>query len=153
MVNPGNYRITVKMTGFRTALVDQITVDVEKTVTVPVRLEVGGDKEVVEVTATAAAQLQTQDAQIGNVLSTDNMLRLPQLQRNATELMNLQPGVVAGGTGLNMRVSGAIDDQNTVTLDGIDITQNIVATGTSIPTPGRQRRRIPCECGQSRAPR
>ena len=34
-----------------------------------------------------------------------------------------------------MRVSGAVDDQNTVTLDGIDITQNIVATGTSIPTP------------------
>ena len=34
-----------------------------------------------------------------------------------------------------MRVGGAIDDQNTVTLDGIDITQNIVATGTSVPTP------------------
>ncbi len=34
-----------------------------------------------------------------------------------------------------MRVSGAIDDQNTVTLDGIDITQNLVATNTSIPTP------------------
>ena len=34
-----------------------------------------------------------------------------------------------------MRVSGAIDDQNTVTLDGIDITQNVVAGNTSIPTP------------------
>src|SRR5581483_10280363 len=93
----------------------------------------------VEVTAAAAAALQTQDAQIGNVISTNNILRLPTLQRNATELMNLQPGVVASGasgtSGLNMRVSGAIDDQNTVTLDGIDITQNIVATNTSIPTP------------------
>ena len=101
----------------------------------PVRLEIGGDKEVVEVTATAAAQLQTNDAQIGNVISTDNILRLPTRKRNAIELMNLQPGVVAGGNGLMMRVSGAIDDQNTVTLDGIDITQNIVATGTSVPTP------------------
>ncbi len=60
---------------------------------------------------------------------------MPALQRNATELMNLQPGVVAGGNNLTMRVSGAIDDQNTVTLDGIDITSNIVATNTSIPTP------------------
>ncbi|SPF52020.1 Cna B domain protein [Candidatus Sulfopaludibacter sp. SbA4] len=135
VVNAGNYRITVKMTGFRTALIDGISVDVEKTNTVPVSLEVGGDKEVVEVTATAAAQLQTTDAQIGNVLSTENILRLPTLQRNAIELMNLQPGVVAGGSGITMRVSGAIDDQNTVTLDGIDITQNLVATNTSIPTP------------------
>ena len=101
----------------------------------PVKLEVGGATEVVEVTAAATAQLQTTDAQIGNTVSTESILRLPTLQRNATELMNLQPGVVAGGSGLAMRVSGAIDDQNTVTLDGIDITQNLVATNTSVPTP------------------
>ena len=135
IVNAGKYRVTVKMPGFRTAVVNDITVDVEKIATVPVQLEVGADREVVEVRATAAAELQTMDAQIGNVLETDSILRLPALQRNAVELVNLQPGVVAGGSGLQMRVSGAIDDQNTVTLDGIDITQNIVATGTSIPTP------------------
>ena len=135
VVNSGNYRVTVKMTGFRTAIMDQITVKVEATTTVPVKLEVGGDTEVVEVTATAAAALQTQDSQIGNVVSTDSILRLPALQRNAVELMNLQPGVVAGGSNLAMRVSGAIDDQNTVTLDGIDITSNIFGSNTSIPTP------------------
>src|SRR5579862_3982158 len=135
VVPPGEYRLTVKMTGFRTATVTGVGVDVEKVSTVPVKLEVGGDKEVVEVTATAAAQLQTTDAQIGNVVSTDNILRLPTLERDAVELMNLQPGVVAGGNSLTMRVSGAIDDQNTVTLDGIDITANLVATATSIPTP------------------
>jgi hypothetical protein len=134
-VIPGTYRLTVKMAGFRQANVTDLVVDVEKSSSVPVKLEIGGDKEVVEVTATAAAQLQTTDAQIGNSLSTDNILRLPSLQRNATELMGLQPGVVAGGAGLAMRVSGAIDDQNTVTLDGIDITANLVATNTSIPTP------------------
>lgn len=134
-VLPGAYKLTVKMKGFRTAAISGLAVDVEKTSNVAVKLEVGGDAEVVEVTAAATAELQTSDAQIGNSLSTDAILRLPTLQRNATELMNLQPGVVAGGNGLQMRVSGAIDDQNTVTLDGIDITQNIVATGTSIPTP------------------
>ena len=123
------------MAGFRQANITQIEVDVQKTNTIPVKLEVGGATETVEVTATAAAALQTTDAQIGNVLSTDNILRLPTLGRNATELMNLQPGVVAGGNGLTMRVSGAIDDQNTVTLDGIDITANLVATNTSVPTP------------------
>jgi hypothetical protein len=135
VVQPGSYRLTVKMTGFRTASVSDLAVDVDKTSNVAIKLELGGSAEVVEVTASAAAALQTSDAQIGNTVSTDAILRLPTLQRNATELMNLQPGVVAGGAGLNMRVSGAVDDQNTVTLDGIDITQNIVATGTSIPTP------------------
>src|SRR5579883_923060 len=134
-VTPGIYKLTVKMQGFRTATVTNLAVEVNKSNDVPVKLEVGGDKEIVEVTATAAAALQTTDAQIGNALSTDNILRLPTLQRNAVELMNLQPGVVAGGTGLNMRVSGAIDDQNTVSLDGIDITSNLVASNTSIPTP------------------
>jgi hypothetical protein len=134
-VAPGDYKLTITASGFRTSTVAKLTVEVNKSSTVPVQLEVGGQNQVVEVTAAAAVQLQTQDAQIGNTMSTENILRLPTLQRNATELMNLQPGVVAGGNGLTMRVSGAIDDQNTVTLDGIDITQNLIATGTSIPTP------------------
>ncbi len=95
----------------------------------PVKLEVGGGTEVVEVTATAAAALQTTDAQIGNVVSTDNILRLPTLQRERHGADESPAGGVAGGgSGLTMRVSGAIDDQNTVTLDGIDITANLVAT-------------------------
>ena len=135
VVPPGIYRLTVKMAGFRTASITDLQVDVEKSLAIPVKLEVGGGTEVVEVTAAAAAALQTNDAQIGNVVSTDNILRLPTLQRDAVELMNLQPGVVAGGNGLTMRVSGAIDDQNTITLDGIDITANLVATAGSLPTP------------------
>jgi len=135
VVPPGNYKLTVAMSGFRTATVTDITVDVEKTNAVPVKMEVGGATETVEVAATAAAQLQTQDSQIGNVMSTDNILRLPTLNRDAVGLMNIQPGVVAGGSNLTMRVGGAIDDQNTVTLDGIDITSNLVAASTSIPTP------------------
>lgn len=134
-VVPGTYKVTVTAAGFRTSTVENLSVDVNRSVNVPVKLEVGSANQVVEVTAESGAQLQTQDAQIGNVVSTQEILRLPTLQRNATELMNLQPGVVAGGDSLRMRVSGAIDDQNTVTLDGIDITQNLVATGTSIPTP------------------
>jgi len=134
-VAPGTYRLTIKLSGFRTASVAGIAVEVNKSATVPVKLEVGAETQVVEVNAAPTAALQTVDAQIGNSVSTDAILHLPTLQRNAIELMNLQPGVVAGGNGIQMRVSGAIDDQNTVTLDGIDITQNLVATNTSIPTP------------------
>ena len=94
-VTPGAYRVTVKMPGFRTAEVSNVSVEVNKSLPLAIKLEVGGDKEIVEVSASASVQLQTVDAQIGNALSTDSILRLPTLQRNVTELMNLQPGVVA----------------------------------------------------------
>jgi len=134
-LQPGTYKIIVKAAGFRTANVNDIPVEVNETTSSPVRLQVGTASQTVEVTAGTIAQLQTSDAQIGNTVSTNAILRLPTLQRNATELMNLQPGVVAGGSNLTMRVSGAIDDQNTVTLDGLDITQQVVAGNTVVPTP------------------
>jgi hypothetical protein len=132
---PGSYKITVRIEGFRTASIPSISAEVNKSVNIPVTLEVGAAAEVVEVTAATTIQLQTTDAQIGNTLQTDAILRLPSLQRNATELMNIQPGVVVGGANLTMRAAGAIDDQNTVTLDGLDITQQVVAGNTAVPTP------------------
>src|SRR5258708_22352492 len=138
-VTPGNYKITVKMAGFRTATVSNLTVEGNKSYPMRVTLEVGAESQVVEVIATVAAQLQTTDAQIGNALSHDALLRLPTFARSVTELIALQPGVVptAGGTGagLQMRASGAIDDQNTETVDGIDITQSVVAANTVVPVP------------------
>jgi hypothetical protein len=132
---PGHYKITVKIPGFKIAAVPDLMVQVNKILDVPVKLEVGTDNTVVEVTAAASMQLQTSDAQIGNTIPTDAILRLPTLQRNATELLGLQPGVVQTGNNLTMRVTGAIDDQNTVTLDGLEITQQVVAGNTAVPTP------------------
>jgi len=132
---PGSYKITVKIAGFRISSQPNLVVEVNKRSDASISLEVGSETQVVEVTGGAAAMLQTVDAQIGNTVSTDAILRLPTLQRNATELLNLQPGTVSGGANLNMRVAGAIDDQNTVTLDGLDITQQVVAGNTAVPTP------------------
>jgi hypothetical protein len=58
-VNPGSYKINVKLAGFRAETVSGITVDVNKTTSVGVRLEVGTDSTIVEVSAKAAAQLRT----------------------------------------------------------------------------------------------
>ena len=133
-VRPGQYKVTVKLTGFRTTTVP-LTVEVNKSTDLDLKLEVGSDNQVIEVTGAATAQLQTTDAQIGNSISKDLIARLPSLQRNVTELLNLQPGVVPTGSNLGARITGAIDDQNTVTLDGIDVTAVVTASGTSVPTP------------------
>lgn len=134
-VRPGVYAITVKVSGFRTSSIPNATVEVNKSTELDLKLEVGGDNQTVEVMATAGAQLQTTDAQIGNSISKEMIARLPTLARNVTELINLQPGVVPTGSNLGIRTTGAIDDQNTVTLDGVDVTAVVTAAGTSVPTP------------------
>lgn len=134
-VRPGEYKIAVKMAGFRTSTIASVTVDVNKSAEIDLQLEVGSDNQMVEVSETAVAQLQTVDAQIGNTISSNMIARLPTLARNVTELINLQPGVVPAGSNLQIRTTGGIDDQNTVTLDGVDVTAVSVALTTSIPTP------------------
>ncbi len=129
---PGIYKITVTMQGFRTVVVSNVKVDVAKSSTVDVPLEVGTLTQVVEVSTTARSELQTTDAQIGQTLTTDEAMRYPSLRRNAAGLLGAQPGVTVG-TGVfprvGVRVAGAVDDQNNFTLDGIDVTDNVVGGG------------------------
>lgn len=128
-VAPGEYQVGVKKVGFRTVEVAALTVDVAKSYTLDLKMELGQVAEVVQVEAGAHVELQTTDAQVGSEVTSDAMTRLPTLRRNAAALLTLQPGVTPG-TGtfprVGMRVAGAIDDQNTFTLDGIDVTDNIV---------------------------
>ena len=145
-VTPGSYAISVKKDGFRTSTVSDLTVDVAKSYNVDVRLDLGSASETVTVTTEARVELQTTDAQVGEVIGGTQLVRLPTLQRDASELLTLQPGTTpydsgnvngtfgnSGGT-----VAGARSDQNTVMMDGIDITDNTVGGGSNaanfIPT-------------------
>jgi hypothetical protein len=144
-VTPGQYRISVKKGGFRTATVEDLTVEVAKSFNVDVKLEIGQVTESVTVTTEARVELQTTDAQVGDVVGGTTLVRLPTLQRDASELLTLQPGTTPYDTPANGgfgnsggTVAGARSDQNSITLDGIDITDNTVGGGATainfIPT-------------------
>ncbi|MCL6482001.1 MAG: carboxypeptidase-like regulatory domain-containing protein, partial [Firmicutes bacterium] len=124
-VPPGSYTLTVSAQGFRTATVPRLTVEVNKSYTVNLTLEVGPLTETVRVEASVGVELQTTDAQVGNVLDQVFIRNLPTLQRNTTELLSLQPTATPGGFGTGGTVSGARSDQNTLILDGIDISDNL----------------------------
>ncbi len=124
-VLPGGYSITVTSQGFRTATVTRLNVEVNKSYTVDISLELGELTETVEVEAGLGVELQTTDAQVGNVLDQKIIRNLPTLQRNTTELLSLQPTTTPGGFGTGGTVSGARSDQNTLILDGIDISDNL----------------------------
>jgi hypothetical protein len=88
---PGKYEITVKKPGFRTSQVTSLTVDVNKSYTVNVTLELGEVTQSVTVSTESGVELQTTDAQVGNVVGGTTLVRLPTLQRDASELLTLQP--------------------------------------------------------------
>ncbi|MGB9465456.1 MAG: carboxypeptidase-like regulatory domain-containing protein [Candidatus Acidiferrum sp.] len=144
-VAPGEYEVTVKKEGFRSSTVTSLTVDVTKSYTVDVKLEIGQVTESITVSTEARVELQTTDAQVGDVIGGSTLSRLPTLTRDAAELLTLQPGTTPydtpanGGFGNNGgTVAGARSDQNAISMDGIDITDNTVGGGATaqnfIPT-------------------
>lgn len=134
-VAPGNYKVTLTKAGFATFVVANLALDVNKSYTVDVKMEIRSSAETIEVSATAQVELQTTDSQVGNVVSSRELQRLPTLQRDALNLQGLQPATTPGGSGLDQgpgSTAGARNDQNTVTLDGFDITDN--TTGGQLGT-------------------
>lgn len=125
-VNPGTYSVTVTTNGFRTSVVEGVVVQVNTSSTANVKLTLGETTSTVSVTASEAQlELQTADATVGDVITTQPLLRLPTRLRQAQELLMLQPGSTPQtGSDSGGSVAGALNDQTTFTLDGIDITDN-----------------------------
>jgi hypothetical protein len=135
-VSPGAYTLKISKTGFATTTFSNITLDVTKSYTYDAKLEVSSGKEIVEVTAGAVAELQTTDSVIGGVVGGETLSHLPTLQRDTRELLTLQAASTpyestnGGGFGdSGGTVAGARSDQNAFNLDGIDITDNVIAGG------------------------
>jgi hypothetical protein len=130
-IAPGVYTVTFSKAGFRKANVANFKVDVARSYTVPIALEIGDVQQTVEVTATAGVELQTTDSTVGNVIAGKEMPLLPALTRQANDLLRIQPLSIPTG-----EVAGSRNDQTTIALDGIDVSdQNIGGLGTVIPIP------------------
>src|SRR3989475_2573038 len=114
VVNPGVYDLVVTRQGFKTAKFSAQKVSIGCVLTVNVALEVGALTETVVVTsAMAGTELQTTNATVGTTINLKDYELLPNLGRDATTLMALQPGVTPGGS-----VAGAVSDQNSFSVDG-----------------------------------
>ncbi|MBI3210138.1 MAG: carboxypeptidase regulatory-like domain-containing protein [Candidatus Solibacter usitatus] len=118
-VAPGEYSLKVTAAGFRVAKVEALRVEVTKSYVQDIRLEVGSLVETVEVVADARTELQTVDSTIGSVIPGKALPTMPLFTRTVNELLTVQPGTTPAG-----EVTGARNDQSTLTLDGIDVTNN-----------------------------
>jgi hypothetical protein len=123
----GTYRIAVKQASFKEALVNDVEVHVASTALVNVQLQMGNTAERITVEANAI-QVQTDSAQLGEVVESGQVRDLPLNGRNFVALTQLQPGVASARTfdavgkglkgGVDFGVNGNSMDNNLFLVDG-----------------------------------
>lgn len=129
---PGIYNLKVEAAGFRTAARERVELLVDTAKQINLQLKVGAQSETVEVRAAAEA-LNTSDASVGNAFNEDQIKQLPLEGRNVVNLLSLQPGAVyvpaeqtpTYGDPRQGSISGSRADQTNVTLDGVDVNDNL----------------------------
>jgi hypothetical protein len=135
-LQPGQYKVSVTRTGFRTAILEPVTVSTASATTANFALELGAVTESITVSG-GAAVLQTTSAEVGTVMPTKSILDLPISlggaattgatgRRQIENFIFLTPGVT--GTQWNKSINGAPGFSQQVIIDGVDM-QNIGAPG------------------------
>src|SRR5438128_3904464 len=131
---PGVFNVKVELDGFRGASRNNIELQIQQTVRLDFKLEVGSLSETVEAVGTAPL-LNTTDATIGTVIDGRQVVELPLNGRNFIRLVVLSPNVTsdyggASGGGASGRqggdratqsfsVAGQRREYNQYTLDGV----------------------------------
>ena len=88
----GTYDIEVNQTGFKKYVRKGVALDLNQIVSVDIALQVGTASETIEVTG-APPLVDTTTTQLGAVVNERTVSQLPLAQRDAYQLLQLQPGV------------------------------------------------------------
>jgi Carboxypeptidase regulatory-like domain len=92
----GTYTLKFDLTGFNTNERKGILVDLNQVVTLNSTLQIGGTKETVEVSS-EAPMVDTTSTQLGAVMDSQQVSKLPLNSRDTYQLLQLQPGVQGVG--------------------------------------------------------
>jgi Carboxypeptidase regulatory-like domain len=134
---PGDYEVRIEAKGFRTQVLT-IPVQVGNIATGSAKLTVGTSNEVVEVTSSAVT-INTEQATVQGVLSTEQIENLPINGRNFLDLAQLEPGVQIQDGGnfdptkngfSSISFGGRFGRTARIEVDGIDISDETVGTTT-----------------------
>jgi Carboxypeptidase regulatory-like domain len=102
----GKYTLDVSKTGFKAYRETELVLDVNSALSVNVALLVGQTSEKVEVTS-SAIHVDTENTQMGEVITGKTMTDVPLVSRSYTDLLSLQPGVTQTSSGMNGASSGS----------------------------------------------
>ena len=121
---PGTYSVKASAAGFSQQVRNDVAVHVQSKLEINFALAVGQIQQEVLVTATEPL-LQTQSANIGGIIESQQIRDLPLNGRRYADLALLEPGVRANPSVANPAVdrfsaNGNLDLQNYFSLDGVD---------------------------------
>jgi Carboxypeptidase regulatory-like domain/TonB dependent receptor/TonB-dependent Receptor Plug Domain len=141
---PGAYQVTVKATGFNSAVFDSVQVVITETTMINVKLAVA-DIKVDPINVRTAALSQSDGPQLGRIVDSRAVSELPLATRNFTQILALSPGTSAvlpdnnalGRNSLNVSVNGSRVTQNNFQLNGVDANNigNNAAGLLAVPAP------------------
>ena len=129
-LKPGRYRVIVEKGGFKKTILGPIELNVQERPSVDVVLQVGQVNEQITVN-TLGPQLETQNSDLGQVVSSRRIATLPLNGRNYAQLAQLSVGVAPAEPGsraektFGFSANGARALQNNFLLDGIDNNSNL----------------------------
>jgi len=129
-VRIGTYQVSISAKGFKTEMVESITLDVQQRQQVNVTLQPGHVTEVLTVQETAPL-LETETSERGQVINSQTMVGLPLNGRNPVQLAQLTAGVTLSEpgardeSGFGFSANGARSLENDFLLDGVDNNSNL----------------------------
>ena len=132
----GAYKLTVTLEGFRAAEFTDVNVAVGQQYSLTARLSLGAQSETVTVTA-GASLVSTTTPEVTSTVVQKQVLDIPLSNRDVTNLINLQAGVVGVPTRGNTVINGGRPTWTQVTLDGINIQDNFIRTNSLDFLPNR----------------
>jgi hypothetical protein len=136
-LTPGDYMVRIEAKGFKTSEAP-LTVQVGVTSSGNIKLQVGEAAQVVEVQA-SDVQVNTEQATIQGVLTTQQIENLPINGRNFLDLAQLEPGVQIQDGGnfdptkngfSSISFGGRFGRTARIEVDGLDISDETVGTTT-----------------------
>ena len=134
-IRPGNYTLTVELSGFQKSVRDNLTLEVNQTATINVQLSVAGLAEQVSVVAESPL-LETSNASRGTVIDSHRIAELPLQSRSPMALATLVAGVNYNAQAIYLRpfdngaladwsMNGGANRNNDFLLDGVPNNANI----------------------------
>ena len=140
-IKAGTYDITVRQSGFDTFTKKGVPIETNQIVRTDFQMKVGQVSERLEVTADVPP-IATDDATLSETIETKRIQELPVNGRDPLRLAITTPGVIPGlkspsgnpGGGEGFIGAGTREIQNSVSLDGVSIMNNLITTTTFRPS-------------------
>jgi hypothetical protein len=135
-LQPGTYKVVIELSGFKTVTYPSVVINVNQESSVTARLDIGQLSETVIVEGTTQ-QVQTTTPEVSRTVEQKQVLQLPLVNRDMTNLIRMQAGVPGVATRMNTGINGGRATWTQVTQDGINIQDNFIRTNSLEFLPNR----------------